>query len=228
MNAQADARSTRLREVVGAVARQALLDRGMARVAVLDDGSPEAELATRWLMEEIGEKRVALASVVEEEVESVLHALSAQMPHLQPDPHEPAERRRRLSVEVCRLRARLDVDALMANPSNKTVLLLGGAPPPEPFFPLGDLYATEVRELAGGWSAPPTVEALADRCGGIDHLDAALRGHFDRREPDALQALPADAARAVTDALARGRAARVFGMLVPKLGSRTLGVDLFE
>jgi hypothetical protein len=222
------ARSVRLREVIGMVARQALHDRSCSRITVLDDGSPEADLAARWLAMELGEKHALRMTVSAAEVESVLHALGADEGEMRQASGRTAGRLRRPSVEVCRLRARLDAGALLANASNKTALLLGGPLPPEPFFPLGDLYASEVRELAGGWSASPVVEELAERCGGIERLDAALREHFDHRNPDGLQMLREDMARTVSGALAQGQASRVFGILVPKLGSRTLGVDLFE
>jgi hypothetical protein len=222
------ARSVRLREVVGAVARQALHDRSCSRIAVLDDGSPEADLAARWLAVELGEPHVLRVAVADAEVESVLHALGVEEGQMRQASGRTAGRVRQPNIEVCRLRARLDTGALLANASNKTALLLGGPLPPEPFFPLGDLYATEVGELAGGWSAPPMVEELAERCGGVERLDAALREYFDRRNPEGLQMLREDAARMFSSALGQGQASRVFGILVPKLGSRTLGVDLFE
>src|SRR5690606_16030915 len=108
-------------------------------------------------------------------------------------------------------------------------LLLAAAVPPEPLIPLGDLYASEVERLAGSWSAPPEVAALADLAGGIDRLDAALIEHLDRRRPAeaALASLPPAARAAVLDALETGRFARRRIGLVPKLTTRTLGVDYF-
>ena len=210
-----EGRERRIAEIVGAVARQALADRGASRVALLDDGGPEAELAARLLAAALGAERVVRVASADGEVESVLHL--AQGGDVE-----------RLGEELRRLRARTTVDAVPAHPANKTALLLGGELPPEPLLPLGDLWATEVAELAGGWSAPPEVRRIATLAGGIEALDAALRAWADGRDAAVLGALPAEAADAVARALAAGRASRLNPRVVPKVGTRTLGVDLFE
>ncbi len=208
------AREMRIAEVIGAVARQALADRGRTRIALLDDGGPEAELAARLLTAVLGVDAVERVSDGGD-VESVLHAA---------DGISPARR----AEEARRTRARLMDGALPAHPASKTVLLLGGELPPEPLLPLGDLWASEVAALAGAWSAPGEIRALAEAAGGIDALDAALRGLIDGRDAAALDALPAGVRDAVRGRLAAGRASRIFPRVVPKLGSRTLGADLFE
>lgn len=208
-------REARIGELVAAVARQALADRGLGRVALLDDGSPEAALAARFL-ERLGPDALVRARTEAPEVESILHAVG----------RSPSDAR--AAREAARLRARLEPDALPAAPDSKTALLLGGELPPEPFLPLGDLWATEVAELAGGWSAPEEVRALAEAAGGIEALDAALRARVDRRDPAGLDALPAPVAEEVRRRLERGRASRFSVRVVPKLGRRTVGVDLFE
>jgi hypothetical protein len=217
-----EARASRLAELIGAVARQALADRGCARIALLDDRSPEAELAARWLHAGVGADRMVSIDVGAPQVESVLHAL-------RPDPGgtvpaDPAA----LRGEVRRLCARLVPDALVANPCNKTALLLGGPLPPEPLLPLGDLYAGEVEQLTGAWSAPEPVRELVRRCGGVHRLDAALRACFDLRDWLGLDVLEPSLRREVQAALHRGAASRIHPAVVPKLGSRTIGVDLFE
>ncbi|HEU4559850.1 MAG TPA: hypothetical protein VFS20_18505, partial [Longimicrobium sp.] len=133
-----------------------------------------------------------------------------------------------LRHEIRRLRARLTPGALAAHPANKTALLLNATLPPEPLLPLGDLWASEVAELAGGWSAPGTVTRIAGQAGGIEALDDALRAYVDRRDPAGLDALPTEAADAVRRVLAAGRGARMHPVIVPKVGTRTLGVDLFD
>lgn len=209
------ARYTRVAEIVGAVARQALRDRGAERIALLDDGGPEADLAARILAGALGEDGVARVTAGEAEVESVLHL-------------SPGAAAETLRHEIRRLRARLTPGALPAHPGNKTALLLNARLPPEPLLPLGDLWASEVAELAGDWSAPPAVRRIAQRAGGVQALDDALRGYVDRRDPRGLDRLPADAADAVRSALAAGRAGRMHPVIVPKVGARTLGVDLFD
>jgi hypothetical protein len=208
-------REDRIAAVVGAVARQALADRGVRRIALLDDGSPEASLAARFLSSALGEEAVIRVIVADAEVEPVLHLAVGTSPE-------------RVREEIGRMHARLVPGAITANPANKTALLLGGDLPPEPLLPLGDLWASEVAALAGDWSAPPSVGWLADACGGIEALDGALRAYVDRREPDGLGTLPAPVADEVRRVLEAGRPARLNPRIVPKVGTRTLGVDLFE
>ena len=119
---------------------------------------------------------------------------------------------------------------LDAHPADKTWLLLAGAPPAAALLPLGDLWGSRVAALAGGWQAPPALVALAERCGGVGALDAALMAWIDGRAgaDEVLAALPAGAAAAVRDAFEEGRLHRRRAGLVPKLGGRTVGIDLFD
>lgn len=205
----------RIAEVVGAVARQALADRGMRRIALLDDGGPEAGLAARLLARAVGEAAVVRVTTDGAGVEPFL-------------PHPGAVPGWRVEEEVRRLRARLMDGVLPVHPASKTALLLRGELPPEPLLPLGDLWATDVVALAGGWSAPPEVAAAAEAAGGIQALDAALRRLVDGREAAALDRLPREAAERVRALLAAGRASRRNPRIVPKLGGRTLCIDLME
>ncbi|HEX8245940.1 MAG TPA: hypothetical protein VF541_20670 [Longimicrobium sp.] len=210
-----DGREARIAAIVGAVARQALADRGAARISLLDDGSPEAELAARILAATLGADAVIRVTAGDGEMESVLHLA----PEVSPA---------RVRDEMRRMKARLVPGAVTANPANKTALLLGGELPPEPLLPLGDLWASEIAELAGGWSAPEPVRRLAEQAGGIEALDGALRGWTDRRDAAAPGGLPPEAADGVMRALAAGRASRLHPRIIPKIGTRTLGADLFE
>jgi hypothetical protein len=204
----------RVAEVIGAVARQALADRGVSRIALLDDGGPEARLALSILRGALGDDAVVSIDTTDVDTEPLLRELTVDT--------------RRIDEEVRRMRARLKDDALAAHPANKTALLLGGAPPPEPLLPLGDLWATEVLALGGGWSASPEIERLAEDAGGIQALDGALRRLVDGRDAAGLDALPAEVAERVRTMLAAGSAARRYPHVVPKLGSRTLFADLYE
>lgn len=114
--------------------------------------------------------------------------------------------------------------ALTAHPANKTVLLLSPSPTAA-LLPLGDLYASEVRQLAGDWSGPATVRSLAAAAGDVASIDAALRRWAEERrgleeafdeQPELLRLLRAH------------RFTRWRGGLVPKLGGRTLGIDLWD
>ncbi|HYR08605.1 MAG TPA: hypothetical protein VEQ60_12575 [Longimicrobium sp.] len=204
----------RVAEVIGAVARQALADRGVTRIAVLDDGGPEAKLATSILRGELGEDAVISVGAVDVDLQPLVGGSAAGG--------------RRVEEEARRMRARLTDDALPAHPANKTALLLGGELPPEPLLPLGDLWATDVLALAGGWSASPEIEALARDAGGIEALDGALRRLIDGRDASALDAVSPQVAERLRTMLARGSAARRYPHVVPKLGGRTLFADLYE
>lgn len=201
-------------EVIRAVVGQALRDRKVRRVALLDDGSPEVALAVRFLAP-MGDGALLRVSASPEEVDPLLQFFDDAT-------------RTRVAREWIRLKVRCTPDALAAAAENRTALLLGGELPPEPLLPLGDLWASEVAELVGGWSASPEVVRVAEAAGGIEKLDAALRVLLDRRDPAGLDSLPPETAREVRRLLAGGCISRIFPRLVPKLGNRTLGVDLFE
>lgn len=143
----------------------------------------------------------------------------------------------RLLADWCRLAlgdgrvftGSVEARAVHAHPVTKTVLLLD-EPPLAPLLPLGDLYASQAGELTGDWSAPDSVRELAGLAGGIGALDGALRAWADERRPlgEALAPLGAEAAAAVAAALQAQRWRRWRLGLVPKLGGRTFGIDLWE
>jgi len=125
---------------------------------------------------------------------------------------------------------RAALPALVTSPANRTALLLGGMLPLADLLPLGDLWASQVAALAGGWSAPPAVRRLADAAGGVKVLDARLEAMLDGRRPtdEALAGLPDEVAGAIAQHYHAGRFSRLRPRLVPKLSARTLGMDLFD
>lgn len=178
------ARAQRIGGIVGGVLRQAVSDCGAPGIVVLEDWTPEGELAYEWAVHALGERQVWRAAAAR--------------------------------------------TGLTAHPASKTVLLLDPSLA-APLLPLGDLYASQVERLAGSWSAPPEVEAMAARAGGIAVLDRALQRWLEERQPpeQAFRGLDGNLARELTRRLDRGRAGRWRPGLVPKLGTRTLGVDLY-
>mgnify|MGYP001279740294 CR=1 FL=1 len=216
-----DAVRERVASVIAEVMRHAVRDAGADGVVILDDGTPEARLAIEWTRRGLGSERVhAVAPPGEDELSALLLALDSGTTD-----------RTRARHESHRLRARLEAaarGALLAHPANKTALLLGGEIPPEPLLPLGDLYASQIEDLTGEWSAPDSVRRLAEAAGGISILDEALTAWAEERRPllDALNVLPRDVAGNVGRLLEAGRFARRRVGLVPKLGFRTLGIDL--
>jgi hypothetical protein len=210
----AAARLLRIGEIILAVARQMVEDRGVARLALLDDGSPEAGLVAH-LLAPLGAGLVRVRAN-DGQVDSLLHSAG-----FAGDGQEPR-------VEAHRFLVRLLADAIPTSALTKTDLLLGGEMPPEAFLPLGDLYASEVVALAGEWRGTPNARRLAEAAGGIERLDGALRAYLDGRDARALGKLPAGPAAEVRAALRRGSWSRSHPRLVPKLGTRTIGIDLFE
>jgi len=190
-------RASNLERIVTGVVRQAIIDADAAGVALRDDGSPEAILLVGWFDRAFG---------------ASFHRVG--------DGPDTWARIRHAAVEQ---------GLLTASPINKTVLLLEPRPVPETLIPLGDLYASDVRAVAGGWQGTPIVHRMEALCGGIDVLDAALRARFEERHslPDTLAKLPEPARAAFAEALERARFARGRAGLVPKLGTRTAGIDLF-
>jgi|GEM_PF-1443130 len=214
MSVSADAaRSDRIGEIIRAVAGQMLRDHGKRRFALLDDGSPEAELVAS-LMSPLGDVLIRVAAETRH-LESLLHAAEVRV--IDQDAR----------AEAHRFLVRLVPDAIPCSSLTKTDLLLTGLPP-EPFCPLGDLYASEVALLGGAWSGSEAVRHLASSAGGIDRLDCVLRAHFDGRDVRALDRLASGVRGEVKKMLAAGSASRLHARLIPKLNARTIGVDLFE
>ena len=173
-----------------------------ARLVLLDDATPEATLAAELLAPRLGDRLVRRATAGTS-VPEMLRAMADALEE--------------------------EAASLIAHPANKTALLLSSAPFAA-VYPLGDVWASEVQAWTGGWSGPPEVQRLSQRVGGIVALDAALIALVDRRESTdhALSSLGLDSAAEVQAMLARTRAQRRWPVLVPKLGFRTIGVDLLE
>ncbi len=216
-----DEQRARVGAIIGAVLHEAVRAAGCDGIVILDDGSPEAHLLAEWTRSALGETRVWSAI------------------RNGKDGYDAEENLRYQARVMARER-----NALTAHPANKTALLLGRSIPPEPLLPLGDLYATEIEALAGAWSAPPDVHALVGRileyrqgdrgtdvepASGIYDADWALRALFERWVPpeQALAGLPEPCRGPFLEAVRRGRFWRERAGLIPKLSSRTIGIDLF-
>jgi hypothetical protein len=208
-----DAVGDRIARVIGGVVRQAVDDAGAAGIVVLEPDSPEGRLAMAWSVRVLGADRVARAE---------------GEPRGAVDPGRATARRDELRRGIGRVLAR-ERNALLVHPANKTALLLDPVFPPEPLLPLGDLYATHVQLLAQEWTGSDGLRELAERAGGIAALDAALADIVERRQPPerALAQLPEVVRRDILQRWQAGRFWRRRPGLVPKLGVRTLGIDLF-
>ena len=200
-------RAERISALVGAVLKEALRSTRREAVVILDDWSPEASLVAAWCASALGESNVFTAT------------LDGLDPGSAPD-------------EALRSHARVlarQRNALTVNAANKTSLLLTPEFPPEPLLPLGDLYASQIAELAGGWSAPARVRSLARSAGGIEVLDRALQQHVEgwKSAQEAAEPLPEEARGPFLEGIGAGRFWREHAGLIPKLSGRTIGIDLF-
>jgi len=208
-----DQRSARVGAIVGGVITQTLADAGAAGLLVLEDATPEGRLLVHWAATALGADRV--------------HTSPADTAYAWMAAGGPGRERAELRRAAARLIA-AEHNWLLAHPANKTAILLSREPPPERLLPMGDLYASQILELTGGCTLPAEVDAIAAATGGVNAVDGVLAAWLDeRRDLDsALARLGADAANALRQQLRRSRAARRWPRIVPKLGARTLWVDL--
>jgi hypothetical protein len=201
--------AVRVERVIRGVCAAAVHASNAGGIVVLDDWTPEGELVYEWLVRELGEARVWRAASLSSNVQG-LTAAEAQ--------------------QVGAWRAARAEGALIAHPANRTALLLGGRLPVADLLPLGDVWASEVELLTGRWSGETAVETLAAAAGGAAALDASLRrlleqGADEREATAALSPAVADELLRLYD---RGRWSRLRPRTVPKLGTRTIGIDLFD
>ncbi|MGQ0561506.1 MAG: hypothetical protein ACT443_06485 [Gemmatimonadota bacterium] len=112
--------------------------------------------------------------------------------------------------------------------ASKTALLLGAGPVAD-VLPLGDLYCTQIEQLIGVMELPPELAELAKACGGAETLDRVLELHFDERRTwqSAVAELTFPVREQLKQRLDAARFRRTRVGIVPKLGSRTLGIDLY-
>ena len=133
----------------------------------------------------------------------------------------------RLIRRWCDVPVAASAPSLSFSALNKTELLLAGVDERADLYPVGDLYASELAEFVK--LQPGNVVArLAEQAGGLLALDVLLRRLLDERS-DA-EAAFATAPQLRDPLLARLRVTRFRrGQLgiIPKLGARTIGIDLF-
>ncbi|HEX6558987.1 MAG TPA: hypothetical protein VF021_05975 [Longimicrobiales bacterium] len=159
----------------------------------------------------------------------IAHALlDAHESHCRIDDTGPAAGLVRTWCERTLGKTVMGADGLRLHAASKTALLLGYVPPAD-VLPLGDLYHSQVVELAGSGEFPEPSAELAAVCGGAASLDRALEQYYDRRMtwPAATAHLNAQAVADLGRALDAARFRRARMPLIPKLGGRTLGIDLY-
>lgn len=197
--AEADPLLKRIAFVVAGVVVAAARDARRSRLVIVDHDTPEGRL-----------------------LEECLAAGAVELPIEHAAPAGAAAGRGRAE------RSLRDTDALLLNPANKTVAVLWPDTLAEPVLPLADLYASQVVRLAGSWGGPTPARDLIARAGGVQAVDAFLAAHLDERRPleESLRGIPEPAAAELRDRLTAGWWWRRRLGVVPKLGPRTLGIDL--
>ena len=187
--------------VVRGVVAAAVRDAGAAGVALAAHPGPERDLLAAWLPD----ARLPDASLAGRLAEAA-----------GPVGREEAWR------SAARLRAAAE-DLLTAGTGNKTLLLLGRERPGVDLLPFGDLWATQLRALAGAATLPPSLEGAGEE--EVEAVDAALAAWLERGRPLLPQDLPPGRAAAVERSL---RGAHPYGRpaVVAKLGRWTAGIDL--
>ncbi|GMV08120.1 MAG: hypothetical protein AMXMBFR53_43950 [Gemmatimonadota bacterium] len=202
---------TRLAERVAAVVAAEVRRLGLEGVALASPPGPGSDLLARWLSP-VGRVGTPDPGAVSD-VAGALAAAGA-----------PGA-----AVEGLAWRAVADALAaaerlLPVAATDKTGLLLDPAPLPARVVPLGDVWATTVRALAGRATLPPVLAHARPQ--DVERVEAALRAYLEEGlGPDAafaaLGPLGGPVRRALDAAEGRRR-----GLLVPKLEAWTVGADL--
>ena len=215
------------RIIIG-VLEEALRSSGRAAF-VLSGGGPEERLLTTWLdvaglswqapsLDSLQAAKRLLVGVGHDGQPTVAAPRGAA-PERDPDPD--AEASALAGAALARASGYLHLGS-----ANKTCLLLSAHAPIQPVLPLGDLYASQVRFLAGSCTLPPCLQHVpAEVLEGVDAgLKAYLEDGFHRHQ--ALAGLPEAVHRKILDAQAAARRAWHPIPLIPKLSRATLGLDL--
>jgi len=207
----------RFRRIIMGVVRE-LLRATEAPGVVVSEGGPEGLLLTRWLKEEsvpvlapshaaVGLSREVLAAVERGGIEA-----------------RPGYYSSPLSLAA---RALADREGLLLlGTATKTILLLSHSPPGEAVLPLGDVFASEILDLAGECTIPAVLGEV-----DIDTLravDVALQSYLEegKSPQEALATVPEPLRKEVAAALDRARKGWHPHPLVPKLRACTMGIDL--
>jgi hypothetical protein len=128
----------------------------------------------------------------------------------------------------CGVRFSKDAASLTVTAASKTLLLLAGPDQPVDLAPLGDLYFSEIARFCRGCRLTGSAAEFANAAGGAEVLDECLRKLLDeRRDPDAAFAAAPQLREPVLKRLQQTRFRRARAGIIPKIGPRTIGIDLF-
>jgi hypothetical protein len=201
-------------KIVTGVIKEALGASGRSGV-VVSGGGPEEALLARW-MEQAGIARVVPSDAAVEGAVAILLEVGVF-----PDRSLQGEASALAGSALARVQGLLHMGT-----ANKSSLLLSDTFPTQPAFPLGDLYASEIRVMAGSCTLPPCLRGASDET--VRAVDLALRAYleegFDQNE--AFGGLEESMRQDLLESLAGARKAWNPRPLIPKLSKATLGLDL--
>jgi hypothetical protein len=128
----------------------------------------------------------------------------------------------------CGIRFSRDATALTVSAATKTALLVAGVDQPVDVTPLGDLYLTEAARFHRAIRPTGSAAEFAKGAGSIEILDECLRRLLDeRRDPEAAFAAAPHLREPVLLRMQHTRFRRARSGIIPKIGPRTIGIDLF-
>lgn len=199
--------------IITAVVRVALRSSGRSGVVVAG-GGPEQTLLGEWLRK-AGIPFVTPGEPALEQAQALLGSVRIG------DPEMAAE-----SSGLAGWGLAWAEKLLLLGTSNKTCLLLSPTKPVQSVLPLGDIFATQVAELAGAATLPPCLRGVPPE--EIRAVDEALGAYYEGGfgEDTAFDGLDLHLRDAVLSALAEARRGWHPRPLIPKLGRATLGLDL--
>ncbi|MEE8148655.1 MAG: hypothetical protein V3T24_13685 [Longimicrobiales bacterium] len=209
----------RVARVVVAVVAEALREADARGVVLASSPGPETALLERWFAAAAITVKTPDAEVVQAVADALETNRSGDAAEAAAWANEEARR------AVARLIAARE-ELIPMSAANKTELIWAKRLPPEPLLPLGDLYASQIHALAGACTAPPPLAGIdPDRLDAVDKAVAQVVE--DGVRPDvAFAQLPSELRDAAISAMTRSAWKATLPPVVPKLGRRTLGVDL--
>ena len=209
----------RIARVVVAVVAEAIREADAQGVVLASSPRPETALLERWFSAAAITVKIPDGEVVRAVADSLEASLGRDTPEAVARSQQEA---RRAAARVIANREEL----IPVSAANKTELIWAERLPPEPLLPLGDLYASQIHALAGACTAP--LPLLGIEPGRLRAVDKAIAQVVDDGvRPDvAFPELPTELRDAALSAMHRSAWKATLPPVVPKLGRRTLGVDL--
>jgi hypothetical protein len=209
----------RVARVVVAVVAQAIREADAHGVVLVSAPRPETALLERWL--------AAAAITVLLPDSEVVRLVADSLGAIKGTDTSEIVARSREEARRAAARTMANQEGLIPiSAANKTELIWAERLPPEPLLPLGDLYASQIHALAGSCTAPPPLTDIEPaRLRAVDKAIARVVDGGDRPST-AFADLPSELRDAAHSALRRSVWKGTLSPIVPKLGGRTLGLDL--